>query len=171
MAQFQPAIANTELNEGGYTNNPNDSGGETYRGISRRNWPNWSGWAIVDVLRSQAGFPAILDSNTDLQSAIVQFYQTNYWRFDGINNQAVANKIFDLAVNVGMVHGIKITQLAAGSPVDGEYGPHTEAAINNYQGDIIPIIRMKAEEYHRAIVATHPQDAVFLRGWINRDNE
>lgn len=171
MAQFQPAIANTELNEGGYSFTPNDAGGETYRGISRRNWPNWSGWPIVDVAKSQAFFPTSLDSNAPLQAEVIQFYRTNYWRFDGINRQDVANKIFDLCVNVGMVHGIKIAQLAAGCNVDGRYGPQTEAAINNFNGDILPIIRMKAEEYHRAIVSTHPEDAVFLRGWIHRDEE
>ena len=34
--------------EGGYANVSGDLGGETYRGISRKNFPSWNGWEIVD---------------------------------------------------------------------------------------------------------------------------
>ena len=40
MADFQPALQTTLRFEGGYTNINADAGGETYCGISRRNWPD-----------------------------------------------------------------------------------------------------------------------------------
>jgi lysozyme family protein len=170
VASFQPAVQNTELWEGGYANSPSDSGGETYRGISRNNWPYWNGWELIDALQGQAGFPSNLDSNQDLQSRVVSFYQQNYWHYDGINDQAVANKIFDLAVNVGQVHAVKITQQSVGVTQDGVYGPNTEAAINaTSNGSLLPLIRQNAEQYHEQIAATHPQDAMFLKGWLRRD--
>ncbi len=45
---FQKALAHTLEFEGGYANDPADSGGETFRGISRRNWPQWEGWPLID---------------------------------------------------------------------------------------------------------------------------
>jgi lysozyme family protein len=38
----------TLRNEGYYVNDKDDSGGETYRGISRVNFPKWAGWAIEE---------------------------------------------------------------------------------------------------------------------------
>ena len=48
MANFQQAFQHTAAAEGGYSNNPKDKGGETYRGIARKYWPDWAGWIIVD---------------------------------------------------------------------------------------------------------------------------
>jgi lysozyme family protein len=171
MASFQPAVQNTELWEGGYSNNPSDSGGETYRGISRANWPEWNGWVLVDQAKGQSGFPSSLDSNSGLQSLVVSFYQQNYWHYDGINDQLVADKIFDLAVNVGQRHAVMIAQMSVGVTQDGVYGPATEAAINaTSNGSLLPLIRQNAEQYHEQIAATHPQDAMFLKGWLRRDS-
>lgn len=170
MASYQPAIANTELWEGGYSNNPSDSGGETYRGISRRNWPDWSGWSTVDKLHTLGNFPASLDEDPYLQGQVVDFYHSNFWQYDGVQDQSVANKIFDLAVNVGQHHAVSIVQGAVGTPQDGVYGPATEAAINSTSnGSLLPRIRASAELYHERIVQTHPEDAQFLKGWLRRD--
>ena len=43
MANFDEAFALTMKSEGGYANNPNDTGGETYKGVSRKNHPKWNG--------------------------------------------------------------------------------------------------------------------------------
>lgn len=171
MANFTEAVAKTELWEGGYVNNPSDSGGETYRGISRNNWPNWEGWAIIDAAKLQPSFPKSLDSDSNLQGMIVQFYHDNFWRYDGIVDDEVAWKVFDLGVNVGVVHAVKILQQAVGVQTDGMYGPKTEAAANLHPyGSLVPIIKISAENYHKAIEATHPQDAEFLAGWLRRDD-
>ena len=34
--------------EGGYVDDRDDRGGETYRGISRNNFPDWKGWKKID---------------------------------------------------------------------------------------------------------------------------
>jgi lysozyme family protein len=170
MAEFEPAVQNTLIWEGGYSNNPADSGGETYRGISRNTWPNWSGWAFVDAARPFPNFPATLDLMVGLQGDVVDFYRQNYWRYDAINDQAVANKIFDLAVNVGQVHANKIAQGAVGVTQDGVIGPNTIAAINaTSSGSLLDSIISAAMTYHQAIINSHPEDAQFLRGWIRRD--
>ena len=171
MADYELAVQHTELWEGGYSFNHSDSGGETYRGISRNNFPNWQGWPIIDAAKNQPGIfiSDSLNANAALQSLVVEFYRTNFWQFTGINDQAVANKIFDLCVNVGTRHAISIAQLAVGVPVDGLYGRQTEASINSTNSkSLLSAIDVRAEQYYQAIVASHPQDAIFLRGWLNR---
>jgi lysozyme family protein len=173
MADFTIAVAKTELWEGGYSNNPNDSGGETYRGISRKNWPNWAGWAIIDNVRHSSptiGWPDELNSYSDLQGLVIDFYRKNFWDYDGINDQDVAWKVFDLGVNVGKVHAVKILQQVVGTNQDGIYGHNTERLVNSHpSGSLATMIRTSAELYHKAIVQSHPEDAVFLKGWLARD--
>jgi lysozyme family protein len=171
MATFEPAIQNTLVWEGGYANNPHDSGGETYRGIARNKWPAWDGWTQVDSYKSQPNFPHNLDSDSNLLASVIQFYRINFWKYNAIEQQNVADKIFDIAVNVGSGHAHKIAQIAAGVTADGVLGPNTINAINAHpNGSLLPLIVIAAENYHRAIVNTHPEDAVFLKGWLRRDD-
>ena len=51
MAIFEPAFKLLILHEGGYANNKNDIGGETYRGIARNYWPKWVGWKLIDHIK------------------------------------------------------------------------------------------------------------------------
>ena len=43
MTPFHRALQHTLAAEGYYTDS-----GPTYRGIDRRHWPEWSGWAVID---------------------------------------------------------------------------------------------------------------------------
>jgi lysozyme family protein len=171
MADFSLAIAKTILWEGGYSNSPHDAGGETYRGISRKNFPNWEGWAAIDLYKEEQGFPAGLDTDINIQGKVLRFYRKNFWDYDGLLDQDVAWKVFDLGVNVGKVHSIKILQKAVGTNQDGVYGPNTERLANSHpQGSLEPMIRTAAELYHKDIVQEYPEDAEFLRGWLRRDD-
>lgn len=171
MASFEQAISKTLLFEGGYSNRPNDSGGETYAGVSRVNFPKWEGWSDIDAAKRQANFPKSLIANADLNGKVVAFYRQNFWVEDPIIDQSTGARIFDLSVNVGKVHAFKIAQIASGIEADGVWGPNTVHAINLHpDGSLVPLIRIGAENYHKAIVLTHPEDAEFLRGWLARDD-
>lgn len=171
MASFEQAIGKTLLFEGGYSNRPNDSGGETYEGVSRMNFPNWEGWLDIDAAKGQTNFPNSLNSNANLHGKVVVFYRQNFWVEDNVTDQDTGTKIFDLSVNVGKFHAFKIAQIASGVTADGVWGPKTEQAINAHpNGSLLPLIRIGAENYHRAIVQTHPEDAEFLAGWLRRDD-
>ena len=56
MANFNESFNITLGYEGGYSNDPDDAGGETYKGISRRYHPGWKGWALIDELKSKGVF-------------------------------------------------------------------------------------------------------------------
>ena len=51
MANFEDAYKKLLIKEGGYVHDSDDSGGETYRGISRRYNPTWEGWDIIDTYK------------------------------------------------------------------------------------------------------------------------
>ena len=149
MAQFSLAIPGVLKNEGGYTWDKADPGGETNFGISKASYPN------IDI------------KNLTVEEATA-IYLRDFWLFGGIVDQAVANKLFDSYVN--MRHAaIKIAQGIVGSPVDGAYGPHTEAAINgSLSGFFLGKFRAGLAAYYQAIVAHNPSQEKFLAGWLRR---
>lgn len=113
MADFKLAYQKTAKNEGGYSNDPTDSGGETWRGIARSKNPKWAGWPIVDSYRNQIEFERFLEQDVLLQKRVLAFYQALYWdaiKGDKINSQDVANSLYDSAVNFGPTVAIKLAQ-------------------------------------------------------------
>jgi lysozyme family protein len=113
MANFSTAYNKTAKNEGGYVNDPDDAGGETWKGIARKMHPHWNGWALVDFLKSDPHFPANLKNHEKLELEVRKFYMTNFWfkvRGDEIISQAVADSIYDSAVNMGPRTAIILSQ-------------------------------------------------------------
>lgn len=180
MAQFSIAFGITMRNEGGYANNPNDSGGETYMGIARNFWPKWSGWAAVDaaVAANPGAINAALGANANVQALVQSFYKSNFWNtesLDNINDQQVANQLFDTAVNMGT--GIASAFLQEGvntiTPntlvVDRVIGPQSIAAANavNAQALYNAICALRKARY-QAIIAANPSQAMFANSWYSR---
>jgi len=130
MGNFNTAYNLTMKAEGGYANNPNDKGGETYKGIARKKNPQWKGWTIIDTLRKTKGFPAILESNKALQTLKLDFYKSEFWdklHLDEINNQAVTNEMFDTSVNMGQAIAAGFLQRALNTANrNGLYYPDLE---------------------------------------------
>ncbi|MBC8054080.1 MAG: hypothetical protein H7Y13_13525 [Sphingobacteriaceae bacterium] len=176
MADFNQAYLITMQNEGGYANDPQDRGGETWKGIARNFWPQWKGWVIVDTIK--ATNPPVLNkalaAQTDLNNMVLQFYKSNYWdinKLDQINSQQVANQLFDIAVNMGVGRASKFLQQAI-SPqitVDGVIGPKTVAGANAMEPkqlyDAINVLR--TEKYNQ-IIAANPSQAKFKNSWFSR---
>lgn len=109
MANFDIAYKRTVNSEGGYGNHPNDKGGETYMGISRRAHPNSKIWEIIDKVdkkgKTNRQITAELKKNTWLTHYVKDIYKKDYWNvfeLDKVKSQRVANEIFDDAVNRGI---------------------------------------------------------------------
>ncbi len=133
MADFTTAFELTMKAEGGYVNDPDDPGGETYKGIARASNPKWPGWINVDMLKNKNNFPKNLDSDQDLQEKVKALYEANYWdkiQGDSISNQDIAESIFDFAVNAGPRTSAKLAQITVGAEPDGVIGNKTLAKIN-----------------------------------------
>lgn len=98
--------------EGGYVNDPEDPGGETKWGISKRSYPELN---IAELTRDFA----------------IQIYHAHFWEkinADSLPN-AVAFQVLDSAVNSGLVQSIRFLQRAVGVADDGVAGPVTRRAI------------------------------------------
>lgn len=123
MANYRESILDILLTEGGYANDPDDLGGETYRGISRKFWPNWKGWVIIDARKEDPNFPRILENSQLLMDAVIEFYDINFWDKiggDKISNQSIADLLVDSAVNEGIVPAVKRAQGIVGLPQTGK---------------------------------------------------
>lgn len=170
MAQFTEALNKTIASEGGYVNDPSDPGGETYKGVARNMWSKWPGWTIIDIAKRQPNFPANLDTNAELQQEIAFFYQVNFWdkmNGDAIADQAIANSIFDFAVNAGIKTSVTLAQMAIDVIPDGILGPKTIEKLNDFNVDhfMAEFTVAKIARYV-AIIRKRPASRKYLLGWI-----
>ena len=117
MADFIEAYKKTSVFEGGYANDPDDNGGETWKGVTRKFEPNWIGWHIIDMHKGLPNFPHNLYASSELEKAVEDVFRKNYWnpiRGDEINNQEEANQLYDSAVNMGTGTAIILAKRAMG---------------------------------------------------------
>jgi lysozyme family protein len=113
--------------EGGYTNDPNDPGGETKWGISKRVYPHLD---IKNLTREDAKF----------------IYYTDFWlRIDAKDlPDSVIFQLFDFAVNSGIGTAIRYFQRALDVADDGHWGPISQGAASRAtESDMI--MRLNAE--------------------------
>jgi len=150
-----------------------DSGGETWRGISRNNFPHWMGWSIIDSYKDKSNFPKSLRADTDLQDLVNAFYKPTFWdviQGDNINNQSIANFMADWGVNAGPSVPIKHAQEILGLAQDGKFGPKTLAAINLVNGlDFFRKLQASRKQFYLDIVTAHPEKGGNLYNWLDRN--
>jgi lysozyme family protein len=101
------------------------------------------------------------------------YYCEHYWEplgGDHINDQVLAATIYDYAVNGGLPTAARAVQTLLGvQPVDGIIGPHTIAAINAQNPVVFAAqIRSQRAAHYVAVATAKPQDAPYLKGWLNR---
>ena len=180
MADFNQAYTITMQHEGGYCNDPQDHGGETWRGIARNFWGKWPGWHIVDQIKltHPANLNKALSDDKDLNPLVLSFYKTNFWdaiSLDALKCQQTANQLFDMAVNMGIGTAENILQNAINDlhpnliTVDGKVGPKTISAANQLQTKALynMICQLRRNHYER-ILARDPTQAKFRNAWLSR---
>lgn len=135
MADFEQAIPIILKDEGGYSNNKSDKGGETYCGISRLDNPNWVGWKIIDGYKmAHPLHNGDIIKDTVLDGFVHAQYKAKYWdkiQGDNISSQRVANFLFDWFVNSGY-HAVEHLQKCLDIRADGVMGSGTVAATNTH---------------------------------------
>lgn len=159
------------VNEGGYTDDPNDSGGPTNFGITQAD------------LSKYLGTPATADQIKAMtQDLAAQIYSKYYWtplNLDQVMDQNIATCIFDTGVVRGISVGAKYAQVACNevlkltSPlvVDGEIGIASIYAINKApRATFIQAYYAQVKIGYDTIVANNPSQQVFYNGWMNRAN-
>lgn len=179
MALLAPAYNIVDRNEGGYVNNPNDPGGETYRGISRKSFPNWEGWTVIDFYKSAYGaiptnakISTIYPPGAYVDTHLVPDFYAWLWnqsRAGEIVDQNVANIYFDFFVlHSQAVKAMQQALNALGNnvAVDNRIGPQTLAAINSTDpAKLHDAYKSIRQQYH-----DQRSTSEFYAGWTKRNN-
>lgn len=175
MAVFSIAYTKyIQPNEGGYAWLKGDSGGETYAGIARNFNPNWPGWIAIDFEKKTKTGGQPLPHNyivPGVQGMVNDYYRT-LWdanRMPAVQNQDLANILFDMIVNAGG-NGVKLIQRILGLKDDGKLGPNTLTAINGYKDQALLHDRYKQAriDYYKSIAEKNKELQPFLKGWLAR---
>lgn len=168
--------------EGGYVNDPDDKGGETYAGISRRWHPDWLGWIIVDLYKeSGEGFEKLLLENEKLYLMVYEFYENNFLApFSNIENDDIEAELFDTAVNMSVKTAKKMLQeslnllnrnekLFLDLVVDGDIGQMTLSAMSKVNvNTLLTVLNGEQYVHYRKIVLKNHTQEKFFAGWINK---
>lgn len=149
---FDTAFDRLIGHEGGYSNHPDDPGGETMWGIT----------AAVARANGYAG--AMRDLPRDVAKNI---YRAQYW--DKVRAESmpfsVAFQVFDAAVNHGAGQAAKFLQRAAGVADDGAIGPKTLAAVAAVPAAALLMLFNAEREQFYTDLNTWPS---FGKGWSRR---
>lgn len=137
MANFDEEFDKLILTEGGYVNDPDDAGGETYLGIARKFNPKWSGWKTIDTEKEKGikGITSRLKKNKTLTDEAKHYYKIRYWdimELDDIPSQKIAHQVFDTCVNCGQKTAINIAQHLMGMTVTGKWSEELKLNLMRY---------------------------------------
>lgn len=187
---FKTALAELLKHEGGYVHDPDDNGGETFRGVSRRSWPDWIGWAAVDAAKAAGNttdyyIDAWFADDPEMARDVASLYYRHFWcPVERLGAPArVTAKLFNAAVNIGLKRAVMFAQgilLDLGRPlglidllIDGDIGPRTQGAARLVFGSasgeeaFLQYFVARQTAYY-VVLAQKPGQAKFLNGWKRR---
>lgn len=171
MHIFEDYLDKILINEGGWVNDINDSGKETYAGVSRKWYPKWPGWELIDSYKSKPNFPESLKLDNLLPELVRDFYFAEFWiplHINNISNDELKLQIFDMGVDAGINTSIQLLQEILNVVTDGICGLKTTKAANSYKGDIVFEYKKIRIKHYYNIVETNPIDKKFLANWLKR---
>lgn len=155
-ANFESALAAVLKHEGGFVNHPDDPGGMTNLGVTKKVWEEWVGHN-VDEKAMRALTPA----------QVAPMYKAKYWdkiRGDDLP-EGVDYVVFDAAVNSGPGRAAKWLQACVGVDPDGGIGPKTLAAVAAFAPAEL------ADDYSKrrlSFLMDLPHWGTFGKGWTRR---
>lgn len=146
--RFPTFIERLLSHEGGYVNDPQDPGGETQWGISKRAYPH-------------------IDIKNLTRDGAIALYRRDYWEASGADDlpPAVGFQLLDGAVNSGIDRATQWLQRAARVADDGRIGPITRAAIAKADPNDL-VLRFLGERLE--FMASLSTWSRFGRGWARR---
>lgn len=138
--------------EGGYVDDPNDAGGETKYGISKRSYPHLD---IKNLTKADAKAIYIQD-----------FYKAN--KLDQLEDPEMVELLLDWLVHSGASivkarERVKALQNLLDIPADGVVGPQTIKAINA-AGSSLERLILYDRMFFLARLTRHPH----IVGWLKR---
>ena len=156
MDNFNDIIEKVLQHEGGYVNDPNDLGGETKYGITKRFYPD-------------------LDIKNLTKDKAKEIYYEDYCLKNKVDKMPLHLQYiyFDMCINMGKRTAVKILQgscIGKGKKIalDGGLGPNTIAAVQDVELERVRAYRVK---YYCDIIADKPKQEKYYFGWFKRSLE
>ena len=146
------------INEGGYVNNPEDTGGETNLGVTKKTYLNYCEKNNITPK----------DMHDLTKQDVEPIYRTEYW--DAIMGESLPSgldwSLFDFAVNSGPARASEYIQDSVSVKPDGDIGPVTLAAIATHETDtLIKDIYERRQRFYESLSTFK----VFGKGWTKQD--
>ena len=168
MAKFEKAQALVGLSEGGYQNDPRDSGNYYQGNLIGTNW----GISAPTLATFLGRIPTVQDMKTLTKQTAESILKSRYWtkhNLGSIKNQSVANLLYDGIVNHGS-NGMRMLTSKALSAMKHPleyYAVFTEKGIKLMNGLnpkrlFFALKKARANKY-RSLGKPH-----YLKGWLNR---
>ena len=144
--------------EGGYVNHPQDPGGMTNLGVTKRVWEEWLG-RPTNEKEMRALTPTM----------VKPLYKRKYW--DAIRADELVDGVdycvFDVAVNSGVGRAIKFLQQSVGATPDGGFGPITMALVKKAESDPVNLIELYCARRMEFLQSLRTFET-FGKGWSRR---
>ena len=163
MSNFDECLQIILHHEGGYVNHPEDPGGMTNLGVTKRVYEDWVGYSVSEHTMQNL-----------TEEDVAPIYKKNYW--DRIKADELPSGldlcVFDFGVNAGTGRAAKYLQNLIGTVADGGIGPNTLKALSKYvdsEGVESAIKNYQAERqsYYEKLKTFE----TFGRGWTRRVEE
>lgn len=155
---FKECLALVLKSEGGYIDDPRDSGGRTNLGVTQKVWEEYTGHEVDEkVMRSLT------------PEKVAPLYEQRYWRptYCEVLPRGLDLLIFSMAINGGPGRSVKLLQSCLGCVADGQIGPRTMALIKSANvADLIKRFSEARRNYYRSL-----NKPMFLNGWLNRTDK
>ena len=154
QGNFKECLDLVLKSEGGWVNNPNDPGGETNLGVTKRVWEEWVGHPVESLKKLS-------------KDDVAPLYEQKYWRpcYGEVLPRGLDLVVFSMAVNAGPGRSVKLLQSSIGCVPDGIIGPRTRELIcSSNIANLISKFSESRREYYRSL-KTFP---IFGKGWLAR---
>ena len=156
---FKECIARLLEHEGGFVNHPDDPGGITNHGVTKKVYEEW-----VEREVSEQEMRDLTHED------VAPIYKNNYWdrlRADDLPS-GVDWSCFDWGVNSGTSRAAKALQRIVGVEQDGGIGPMTLQAVAEVEPtEIVEQMHHMRDKFYRDLSTFD----TFGRGWIRRNDE
>ena len=163
MSNFNKCLNLVLHHEGGYVNHPEDPGGMTNMGVTKRVYEEWVGHTVSEHTMQNL-----------TEEDVGPIYRKNYWdrlKCDELP-QGLDLCLFDFGVNAGTGRAAKYLQTLVGTTPDGGIGPMTLKAVNEYVSEngipeTIEAYQANRQRYYEKLKTFE----TFGRGWTRRNDE
>jgi len=152
MSVFDTIFDRLMKHEGGYVNHPNDPGGETMYGVTKR------------VAQAHGYYGSMRRLPKATAKAITEKSYYKAVKGDQLD-RLIAWQLTDAAYNHGNRQAVKFLQRAVGASVDGLIGPRTLAAVAAMdKNDVVFLFNAERIEFYTRLRTWQ----TFGRGWARR---